>query len=51
MNTQTQSQFELLHAEGSATPIKGWVRGVPLEDAAHQQLRNIAGIQIGRAHV
>lgn len=40
MNTQ----FELLHAEGSTTPIKGWVRGVPLEDAAHQQLRNIAAI-------
>lgn len=34
--------FELLHAEGSATPIKGWVRGVPLEDKAHAQLRNIA---------
>ena len=44
MNMQIQSQFELLHAEGSATPIKGWVRGVPLEDAAHQQLRNIASI-------
>lgn len=41
---QTQSQFELLHAEGSATPIKGWVRGVPLEDQAHEQLRNIASI-------
>ncbi len=41
---QTQSQFELLHAEGSATPIKGWVRGVPLEPQAHEQLRNIASI-------
>jgi tRNA-splicing ligase RtcB len=37
-------QYELLHAEGSATPIKGWVRGVPLADSAHAQLRNIAGI-------
>jgi len=44
MTMQTQSQFELLHAEGSATPIKGWVRGVPLEDQAHAQLRNIAAI-------
>src|SRR6478672_38019 len=43
-NMQTQSQFELLHAEGSATPIKGWVRGVPLEPQAHEQLRNIASI-------
>ena len=40
MNTN----YELLHAEGSATPIKGWVRGVPLEDQAHAQLRNIASI-------
>ena len=38
------NQFELLHAEGSATPIKGWVRGVPLEEQAHAQLRNIASI-------
>ncbi|ASR42722.1 RNA-splicing ligase RtcB [Xanthomonas citri pv. mangiferaeindicae] len=38
------SQFEFLHAEGSATPIKGWVRGVPLDDQAHAQLRNIAAI-------
>jgi tRNA-splicing ligase RtcB len=44
MNMQTQPQYELLHAEGSATPIKGWVRGVPLEEQAHQQLRNIAAI-------
>ena len=44
MNMQTPSQFELLHAEGSATPIKGWVRGVPLEPQAHDQLRNIASI-------
>jgi tRNA-splicing ligase RtcB (3'-phosphate/5'-hydroxy nucleic acid ligase) len=38
------STYELLHAEGSPTPIKGWVRGVPLEDQAHAQLRNIASI-------
>lgn len=38
------STYELLHTEGSATPIKGWVRGVPLEDQAHAQLRNIASI-------
>ncbi|MBB5209122.1 RtcB family protein [Chiayiivirga flava] len=38
------NNYELLHAEGSRTPIKGWVRGVPLEAEAHQQLRNIADI-------
>jgi tRNA-splicing ligase RtcB len=36
--------YELLHAEGSPTPIKGWVKGVPLDEGAHRQLQNIAGI-------
>ncbi len=40
MNTQ-HNQYELLHAEGATTPIKGWVHGVPVEDKARQQLRNI----------
>lgn len=43
MSMQT-TRYELLHAQGSATPIKGWVRGVPLEAQAHAQLRNIASI-------
>ena len=43
MSTQ-EIHYELLHAEGCPTPIKGWVRGVPLESEAHQQLRNIASI-------
>jgi len=38
------SNFEWLHAEGGTTPIKGWVRGVPLEAEAHAQLRNIASV-------
>ena len=38
------TQYELLHAEGSTTPIKGWVRGVQLEDQARQQLRNITAL-------
>jgi len=40
MNTQ-HTAFDLLHAEGATTPIKGWTRGVPVEDQARQQLRNI----------
>jgi tRNA-splicing ligase RtcB len=44
MSTQQPSHYELLHAEGTATPIKGWVRGVPFESEAHRQLRNIASI-------
>jgi len=41
MNTQTH--FELLHAEG-ATPIKAWVRGVPVDSLAREQLANIAAV-------
>ncbi|RNF83118.1 RtcB family protein [Montanilutibacter psychrotolerans] len=40
----TQPHYELLHAEGSTTPIKGWVHGVPLEEQAHRQLQNIAAL-------
>jgi tRNA-splicing ligase RtcB (3'-phosphate/5'-hydroxy nucleic acid ligase) len=39
-----ETHYEFLHAEGSATPIKAWVRGVPLEDKAHHQLQNIAAL-------
>jgi tRNA-splicing ligase RtcB len=38
------SHYELLHAEGAGTPIKGWVRGVPLEAQARAQLQNIAAL-------
>jgi tRNA-splicing ligase RtcB len=44
IKVKQMSTFELLHADGSATPIKGWVRGVPLEQQAHAQLRNIAAM-------
>ncbi|GAB3380422.1 RtcB family protein [Lysobacter fragariae] len=40
-NSGQHAQYELLHAEGVTTPIKGWVHGVPVEDKARQQLRNI----------
>ena len=36
-----QHDYEFLHAEHATTPIKGWVRGVPVEDKARQQLQNI----------
>lgn len=39
----THHNFEFLHAEGS-TPIKGWVRGVPVDTLAQAQLRNIAAM-------
>ena len=33
--------YELITPDGAA-PIKAWVRGVPLEDAARKQLANVA---------
>src|SRR6185503_17339338 len=35
------TSYKLIEAPG-AVPIKAWVRGVPLEDAAEKQLRNVA---------
>ncbi|MCB1554666.1 MAG: RtcB family protein [Xanthomonadales bacterium] len=37
------TNYTFLHAEGS-TPIKAWVRGVPVEAQAQQQLQNIAAL-------
>jgi tRNA-splicing ligase RtcB len=39
-----QHTFEYLHAEGGTTPIKGWVRGVPVDALAREQLANIAAL-------
>jgi len=30
--------------EAASVPIKAWARGVPIEDAALQQLRNVASL-------
>lgn len=37
----TQQSYEIM-TEKNAVPVKSWTRGVPFEDAAKQQLRNIA---------
>jgi tRNA-splicing ligase RtcB len=37
----SSQKYEVLHQMGSV-PIKAWTRNVPFEDAAKQQLRNIA---------
>jgi tRNA-splicing ligase RtcB len=39
----TTSNYEVITPEHGA-PIKAWTRGVPVEDAAKQQLRNIASL-------
>jgi tRNA-splicing ligase RtcB len=33
-----------LHAEQGSVPVKGWVRGVPVDEGARRQLRNIAAL-------
>ena len=46
----TAPRHATLHDPGSA-PIKHWTRGVPLEDAAREQLRNIARLPFIHKHV
>ena len=41
--------FEII--ESSGKPIKAWVRGVPVEESAKQQLRNLAGMPFIHSHV
>src|ERR1700741_1793821 len=41
--------YEAIEAEGGV--IKAWVKGVPVEDAAVAQLRNIAGLPFVHGHV
>src|SRR6266545_3988780 len=43
------SSFEVLGAE--RVPIKAWIKGVPIEDAAAQQLRNVARLPFVYKHV
>lgn len=40
----SEQNYQLLHAEGSRIPIKGWVNGVPLEEQAQRQLQNLSGL-------
>jgi tRNA-splicing ligase RtcB len=40
----SEQNYRLLHAEGSRIPIKGWVKGVPLEEQAQRQLQNLSGL-------
>lgn len=42
--------FEIIDSAGGA-PIKAWTRGVQVEDAAKQQLRNLAGLPFIHKHI
>ena len=37
--------------ESERVPIKAWTRGVPIEEAAHQQLKNVAALPFIHKHV
>ena len=41
--------FELIESTGS--PIKAWVRGLPVEESAKQQLLNLAGMPFIYSHI
>ena len=41
-NENTQRNYEVFNHDSQAVPIKAWVRGVPVEDAAKLQLSRIA---------
>jgi tRNA-splicing ligase RtcB len=43
------SGFELI--EGASSPIKAWTRGVPVEHAAENQLRNVASLPFIHSHI
>lgn len=45
----TQYQYEVMQKDG--VPIKSWTRGVPFEEAAKQQLVNIASMPFIHKHI
>lgn len=45
----TRTSFEYI--ETGAAPIKAWIKGVPLEDAARQQLTNVAQLPFIHKHI
>jgi tRNA-splicing ligase RtcB len=48
--TSREPRYEVIEVEGGV-PIKAWVRGVPIEEAAAQQLRNVARLPCVRGWV
>ncbi|MBI5941185.1 MAG: RtcB family protein, partial [Caulobacterales bacterium] len=43
------SGFEVIESPGA--PIKAWTRGVPIEESAMKQLRNVAALPFIHKHV
>src|SRR5690606_10660640 len=47
---ESQRSYEVIHEEHAA-PIKAWVRGVPVEQAARDQLRHLARLPFIHRHI
>jgi len=45
------SGFEIIEGGGHSAPIKAWTKGVPIEESALKQLRNVAGLPFIHSHV
>ena len=45
----TDASYDFIETDGA--PIKAWTRGVPVEEAALQQLRNVASLPFIHGHV
>jgi tRNA-splicing ligase RtcB len=43
--------YEMIPTREGSRPIKGWTRGVPVEEAAAEQLRNVASMPFIHSHV
>src|SRR5690242_11056148 len=43
------SEYEIIESQGA--PIKAWVKGVPVETSAENQLRNVASLPFIHSHV
>jgi len=43
MSDPRSDGYEVMHVEGGV-PVKSWTRGVPFEDEAREQLRNVASL-------
>ena len=50
MSTQSARNYDVLSEDGQP-PIKAWTRGVPIEDAALVQLRNVASMPFIHKHL
>jgi len=49
METQMETPYQVF--ETGAAPVKAWISGVPIEDAARRQVENVARLPFIHGHV